>query len=225
MSKCIGVSLITGGKKWEATITVNGVFMRLGQSKDYFEVCCLRKSKESEVGMVNILPKEFKTMSDTDKISSIRRVIHYNMHTGVLTRIAPILGQRSTGVIDSKDRLGYIKLTLFGVSFRGHTLAWALHYGHFPKLEIDHINRNTSDNRISNLRDVSRSVNARNKGLKATNKSGFTGVSYNKHVGKWVAQVRLKSKSIIILYTDDKFEAICARQSYNNKHRYYEVEE
>lgn len=44
-----------------------------------------------------------------------------------------------------------------------HRVAWAVHFGCYPSNEIDHINRVRTDNRLANLRDVSRSINQRNR--------------------------------------------------------------
>lgn len=49
-----------------------------------------------------------------------------------------------------------------GILFMSYRVAWALYYGDWPKGEIDHINGITSDDRIENLRDVTRSVNQQN---------------------------------------------------------------
>lgn len=54
---------------------------------------------------------------------------------------------------------------------------------------IDHINRNTLDNRKENLRLVSPKLNAKNRKKPATNTSGTCGVYYrdNKDYPKWIA--------------------------------------
>lgn len=44
-----------------------------------------------------------------------------------------------------------------------HRAVWALVHGSWPKYQIDHIDRDPSNNRIENLRDVSGSVNQLNK--------------------------------------------------------------
>ena len=43
-----------------------------------------------------------------------------------------------------------------------HRAVWAWHHGCFPALQIDHINHNTFDNRIENLREVTQSENLLN---------------------------------------------------------------
>jgi hypothetical protein len=45
-----------------------------------------------------------------------------------------------------------------------HRVIWMLHHGDWPSQVIDHINRDKTDNRIENLRDVSPDANARNNG-------------------------------------------------------------
>ena len=43
-----------------------------------------------------------------------------------------------------------------------HAAVWAWHHGHFPTMQLDHINGNETDNRIENLREVSGSENRLN---------------------------------------------------------------
>ncbi len=59
-----------------------------------------------------------------------------------------------------------------------HRIAWALHYGVLPdpSMEIDHINGDRSDNRISNLRLVSQVDNLRNKTQYKNCKHGYPGI-------------------------------------------------
>lgn len=73
------------------------------------------------------------------------------------------------------------------------------------KLCIDHINRNTLDNRKSNLRIVTKFENNLNKG---NNTSGCVGVTWDKNKQKW--QVTIKKK--FIGRFDDFKEAVNARK-------------
>jgi len=51
--------------------------------------------------------------------------------------------------------------------------------------EVDHINGNGLDNRRANLRLATRAQGAANRGQFKNNKSGFKGVHFDKHQGKW----------------------------------------
>ena len=61
-----------------------------------------------------------------------------------------------------------------------------------PKIEADHIDRNPLNNRMSNLRLVSRSTNNRNQRVRG--KVGSRGVHWDKHAKKFRARIQLPSK-------------------------------
>ena len=75
----------------------------------------------------------------------------------------------------------------------------------------DHKNRNKLDNRKSNLRPCTQQENTRNRSKNKNNKSGFTGVYWDKQYCKWVAQIKVKQKTIKLGTFDDKIEALIAR--------------
>lgn len=76
-----------------------------------------------------------------------------------------------------------------------HRLAWLYVYGEWPDAEIDHINGNTGDNRISNLRPATRAQNGANRGRQTNNASGVKGVCWHAQSGKWRAMIRISGKS------------------------------
>jgi len=87
----------------------------------------------------------------------------------------------------TKKERGYLSGTIFGSFYRAHRIAWLYHYGTWPD-EIDHINGDTSDNRIENLRSVSHTENMRNCKLRKDNSSGVSGVNWSKTAKKWSAR-------------------------------------
>lgn len=80
-----------------------------------------------------------------------------------------------------------------------------------PEFEIDHINRNKSDNRKSNLRIVTSSQNNMNQKINMRNKSGVTGVYWYEKNNKWIAYINLNKKRYNLGYFDNKDTAIIAR--------------
>jgi len=65
---------------------------------------------------------------------------------------------------------------------------------HIPSdIKVDHINRNCLDNCKINLRLVDQKIQTINQGIKSTNTSGVTGISYHKNPGAWVVRPRPSS--------------------------------
>ena len=78
--------------------------------------------------------------------------ISYNPRSGVICK---------HGVPVSSVDHGYIRFQLGGHRLYAHRVAWYLTYGFWPS-EIDHINRDKTDNRLVNLREATASTNSFN---------------------------------------------------------------
>ena len=76
---------------------------------------------------------------------------------------------------------------------------------------VDHINRNKLDNRKCNLRISDKTGNNRNVGLQKNNKSGITGVRWDKQTNKWKAEITVNYKNIYLGIFDSKEDAIKRR--------------
>ena len=59
---------------------------------------------------------------------------------------------------------------------------------------FDHINRNTYDNRKSNLRECSHAQNMCNMSKRSNTKSQYKGVAWHKATGSWIAQIGFMNK-------------------------------
>ena len=79
--------------------------------------------------------------------------------------------------------------------------------GRYPKGEIDHIDGDSENNSISNLRVVDRKTNCMNTGLQAASVSGFCGVNWHEPSGKWRARVKVDGSEKYIGLFDDPEEA------------------
>jgi hypothetical protein len=76
------------------------------------------------------------------------------------------------------SRKGYLRFFFGRRQYSVHRFAWFYFYGEWPKGQIDHINGDPADNRISNLRCVTPQENAQNqKKAKSTNMTGLLGVT------------------------------------------------
>jgi hypothetical protein len=68
---------------------------------------------------------------------------------------------------------------------------------------VDHANRDTLDNRRSNLRFATRSENTANSAKRSNNTSGYKGVTWHVQRGKWRAQIAKGDARISLgLFTD-----------------------
>lgn len=85
---------------------------------------------------------------------------------------------------------GYLCGNLDGKMQLAHRVIWTMVYGELPEF-IDHINGDRTDNKLVNLRSVTRTQNARNRKLQDNNKSGHTGIHKDVRTGKWVASIGL----------------------------------
>ena len=92
-----------------------------------------------------------------------------------------------------------------------HRLVWLYHYGYLPENDIDHVNRVKDDNRVENLREVSRSCNVRNSPQRKDNRFGIRGVTWNKERGKWHVNISNNKELIYLGLFEDLVEAACHR--------------
>lgn len=105
---------------------------------------------------------------------------------------------------------------------KAHRLAWFIAHGVIPEGDIDHVNRNRTDNRIANLRAVSRSVNSRNSSMQRNNTSGVTGVYWDKATGKWRANAHVNGRTRHLGYFACIQEASVVVKDFRSKHRFTE---
>lgn len=133
----------------------------------------------------------------------LRELLHYDPETGVFTwrvnRGRTAKAGSIAGFICKPQ--GYINTSVDGRTYKTHRLAWLHVYGEWPLQDIDHLNGVRTDNRIANLRDVSRSFNMQNRRTHSThNKAGVLGVSFHKKTKKWMAQITNNGRRITLGY-------------------------
>lgn len=135
----------------------------------------------------------------------IREVLDYDRETGIFrwkVRLSPrgVVGAIAGSVKPS----GYRDITIDGVNFPAHRLAWLHHFGQWPDQWIDHINRNRDDNRIANLRDVSPTWNRHNTAdSNRNNKTGMLGVVLSPNRTRYISRISFPGKKNLYLGTFD----------------------
>jgi hypothetical protein len=93
------------------------------------------------------------------------------------------------------SKIGYVYISVDGKRYLAHRLIWLWLYGYFPKNQIDHINRIRSDNRLVNLREVTKSINSINTPVRSHSQIGHKNIKLDKRDSTYsVAFVRNKKE-------------------------------
>jgi hypothetical protein len=170
--------------------------------------------------------------------SILKELLHYNPDTGIFTwkhrdqkwfktyrsfcsgnaRYA----EKVAGVsVLSREGKRYIHIMALGKDYLAHRIAWVYISGEWPEDEIDHIDGNGENNKLINIRSVSRLENNKNKRLPSTNKSGVMGVHWHKRDQHWRAEIKVKQKTINLGGFKDINDAIKARKAAEFKYGFH----
>lgn len=103
-----------------------------------------------------------------------------------------------------------------------HRAAWAIENGAWPLGEIDHIDGDRANNRIENLRHVTRHDNTKNRALPSNNTSGCIGVIWGKDRGLWSARIKVEGKTIHLGRFKQIEDAVAARKAAEGIYGFHE---
>lgn len=155
----------------------------------------------------------------------VRELLHYDPDTGIFT-------WRERGEHWFKDRRGWKswntrcagkragcvqtnqygykrrRIDLLGHEYKEHQLAWIWMKDDPLPPQIDHKNRDATDNRWSNLRASNHVENALNQSMRRDNTSGATGVYFIKRLNKWRARCEVSGRRHNLGLFEDHGEAV-----------------
>lgn len=129
----------------------------------------------------------------------LRETFNYDPLTGQLSLRNACKGRRAGKRVGTISAFGYVQISAVDINgrrtkFYAHRLAWQWVHGAIQDdMDIDHINRDRSDNRLCNLRLATRAQNRANS--PSTAKSGFKGVSWSQQYQKWCAYICIGGKT------------------------------
>ncbi len=144
----------------------------------------------------------------------------YNENTGIVKWLSCRNTTLIGSTVGSLSNDGALTININSKTYLLHRLIWVYVYGHFPDGQIDHKNHCKTDNRISNLRDVTHHDNMKNKSLYKNNRTGHVGVRLT-NSGKYRAAIGIDGVTKHIGVFDTALEASLAREEYKSKLGYH----
>lgn len=126
----------------------------------------------------------------------LRELFTYSEDSGVFSRRVAKDGRFHIGQqVGTRKDNGYLHFSIDGRKYMAHRLAWLYVHGEWPVGDIDHIDGNRANNRIGNLRAVSRAVNLQNlRAPKSHNKStGLLG-AYRHESGRFTSRIKVSGR-------------------------------
>ena len=137
----------------------------------------------------------------------VRELFQYRDNGDLIRKVSTNSRAIKGGVSGCLGSNGYLSTRISGVSYLNHRIVFLYHHGVLPHL-IDHIDGNKLNNKIENLRAVSRSGNGQNqKKYQKHNKSKLLGVTFVKSHNLYRAQIKKDGIQEYLGYFKDKTAA------------------
>ena len=144
---------------------------------------------------MSLKAKPMPSMDYLNSVLEFKDGLLYNK----ITRNSRAVKGKLAGAVSGKYRL----ITLFSKAFLAHRIAYYMTHGTCPDY-IDHIDGDSYNNHIDNLRPATLSQNQWNHGLNKANTSGVKGLSWAKTQNKWFACIRYNGKNKNLGYFESK---------------------
>jgi|SRR5215471_13390464 len=145
-------------------------------------------------------------------------LLDYNPETGIFTWKLDKGGHIMKGKLAGNMNCSRERIGIDGKSYKTAVLTWVIVHGYWPTTYIDHIDGNTTNNRISNLREATPSQSAMNRSTPSNNTSGIKGVRWNSKGEVWEARIQVNNKVIQIGSFKSLVEAAEARKKAETKY-------
>lgn len=143
----------------------------------------------------------------------LKELLHYDPETGHFTWLVARGRSSANSRAGTPHSHGYLHTQIDGSRRYNHQLAFLYMTGEAPP-EVDHINRDKSDNRWHNLRPASRRDNMGNVGRQSNNTSGHRGVTWYKRYAKWRASGKRDGLPVHLGYFNSLEEAAAVAQKW-----------
>lgn len=123
----------------------------------------------------------------------VKNIDFYTIENFLYYKDGVLFWKKNNKPAGTKTKLGYIKIQINKIPYSAHRLVWVFFNNTIPlDKQIDHIDRNKSNNKIENLRLVDAIGNALNRPCKISN-TGIKGVSLDRKYYKVSFTINNKS--------------------------------
>ena len=130
----------------------------------------------------------------------------------------PVQKQNRGKVVGFDSGNGYKRVDIKGKQYYVHRIVYLMQHGTIPKI-IDHIDGNSSNNAIENLRPANTSQNMMNSVKKQKNTSGYRNVFPNKERDTWVVYITINKKTKFFgSYEDVELAGLVAEEARRKYH-------
>jgi HNH endonuclease len=144
----------------------------------------------------------------------LKELFYYHPDSGDFVRLVMTSSNARAGYqVGCPDKDGYLVFRVDGVLYKAHRLAWLYMHGVWPPHGIDHEDKITNHNWISNLRVANQSQNLCNTGLRKDNSSGHKDIKWRPSRGKFTVEIQYNKKSKYVGIYSRLEDAIIARDA------------
>ena len=158
-------------------------------------------------------------------LEKMKEYLHINLDTQEITDVktGKIFNQSARIKKDSRNAYKFIRFIINnkGYWLRVSRLFFYWHNGYLPDI-VDHKDRNSLNNNIENLRELTNSQNLRNSDKRKKGSSIYKGVSWHKQAKKWIAYFYINNKLNHLGLFENEDDA---GQAVNDAIRKYKLEE
>ena len=133
--------------------------------------------------------------------SHLRTILRYYPATGDFFWLVNRAGRG--GIVKAGSLAGHVCKSNQVVTIRidrklylAHRLVWLYVHGRWPSHFIDHINLDSCDNRLCNIREATPSQNNMNMRIRSNNRSGVKGVFWSARETRWSVSIGYEGKEL-----------------------------
>lgn len=159
--------------------------------------------------------KDFERGLTADRV---RELLRYSPSTGEFHWRVMNSCRRPAGMLagDKKKDSGYILIGVDCFRYRAHRLAWLYMTGKWPAHQVDHKDRDRSNNKWANLREATQQQNSAN--MQRPSVTGVKGVIRSKNGKRWIANIAVNGRTLYLGTFDTSQEASAAYTAAAREH-------